>query len=690
MANLKEAIEYASKNPQSDFAKALTVRIQSGMADQEAQSLGIDLNPVKRMPAPTMTPTMPTTPEPEKPGFFKRAVGAVVNTAKAVGNALTYSEQEFGKDIAGAIGGHTYATELENINKSLADSDLNYIKNVKANRDKAMAEGRTADVERYNNVIGNFSLSDGTSIEELFPAIKKTNGQVVGDAAGVLLDALSAGTYGNAAKGAKTGELLTKSARIAAQGTPVATQVAKKSLSETLKVIGKETGKRAVIGGATGYGYDVASNLQEGDTGVDALKPGFGTALGAGIPVVIGGIRAASAITKDQAPRIINSLIKPKEADFSYGKDPGRTVAEMGITGNNLEDFGDNIHRVKTDLGTKIGDIYKSEANAALRIDVSDEVAKIDDAIKEAAKGGKNNQGIVTNLQNIKDSLLYQHTINAEGNIVKAGRLADDVQKTVQNHLDEIGQEIAANPQAKASEVLDQVKKNIVLSLQHAGASDVADEINKIAANNADDFSKAVTNVVDTPSPLKLSDLTPEEAFQFKKEIAARTQFTGKPSDDKTVNAVLKDIYGGTKEKLNSALSKNNPEIIDLNQKYADLTSAELATRHRGDIIKRQNLISMPIKVGSAAAIITSLSGGTAVPVILAGAGAAALDKALASTAVKSRVAAWLGSQKPSAVAAIIQQNPAIKEVLYRVWPKLASQIKLPDEGVYTGNDENQ
>ena len=86
----------------------------------------------------------------------------------------------------------------------------------------------------------------------------------------------------------------------------------------------------------------------------------------------------------------------------------------------------------------------------------------------------------------------------------------------------------------------------------------------------------------------------------------------------------------------------------------------------------------MPVKVGGSAAIIAAIgTGGAAVPVILAGASAAALDKALGSTAVKTRVAAWLGSQKPSTVAKIIQQNPGIREVLYRVWPKLAAQIKL-------------
>jgi hypothetical protein len=87
----------------------------------------------------------------------------------------------------------------------------------------------------------------------------------------------------------------------------------------------------------------------------------------------------------------------------------------------------------------------------------------------------------------------------------------------------------------------------------------------------------------------------------------------------------------------------------------------------------------MPIKIGAASALVTALTtGGAAIPVILAGAGAAALDKALQSTAVKTRVAAWLGSQSPSAITALIQKNSAIKEAIYRLVPKLASQIGRP------------
>lgn len=567
----------------------------------------------------SITPAVPT----EQPGFFTK----VGRGLKSFAGGLISSEKGFGEDIAGALSGvlpesATGIDKIRQANQAKQQSANDLIKRIGENR----IAGK--DNTLLRKALSDLTGQEITTDEDLYPALKKSNLQVLGDAAGVLLDIASAGTYGTAAKGAKTGQLLTKADKVAeatraaevattaatvaktietgskfGKGViPVTAEVAKKGLGETLKTIAKQTAKRAGIGTVAGYGYDVSENLKSGAEGGDIFKPGAGTVLGGSIPLVIGGIRATSAITKDVAPRLVNSLIKPKAADFSYGKDPGRTVADLGITGNSLPDFADNIGTAKRDIGQTIGDIYKSPANSSLQLDFTDEISKIDDAMAEAAKGGKNNQGIVTQLQNIKDSLLFEHAIDGDGNIVKKG-----------------------------SEAL-----------------------------------------------IDLSKLTPEEAFSLKKEVAARTQFTGRPSDDKTVNSVLQNIYGSIKEKLNNAVGKNNPEILDLNQKYADLTSAELATRNRDKIIQRSNVLSLGSKItgGTSALVAAITTGGAAIPVILAGTTGALLEKAFETTAVKTRVASWLGSQKPSVVRKLIEQNPGIREVLYRTWPKLASELR--------------
>jgi hypothetical protein len=376
-------------------------------------------------------------------------------------------------------------------------------------------------------------------------------------------------------------------------------QIGKKALGETLKDIGKKTAIRAGVGAGTGYAYDVSNNLQQNKEGADIFKPGMGTALGGAIPLGIGAIQAGAAITADTAPRIINSLVKPSKANFAYGKNPGRTVSEMGITGNNFEDFGTNVQKAKQEVGSQIGSIISSPENANLTINANEDVQKIDQAMATAAKGGKNNQGIVTALSNIKDSLLYGHQVTGDGTIVRTSE-----------------------------------------------------------------------------TPLDLSALSPQEAFDLKQKVAAATKFTGNPSDDKTINSVLKDVYGGLKEQINSTVGVNNPEITDLNQKYADLTSADLAIKNRAAIAQRADMISMPIKFGTGAGIITAIgTGGAAIPAIIAGATAGALEKALASTAVKTRVAAWLGSETPGTISKVLAQNPEVKTVLYRLLPKFASKI---------------
>lgn len=521
----------------------------------------------------------------------------IAGVGKGIGNALISSEKAFGQDIAAGASAvlPKSITGQDNIDVATKTKQKGV---TTALQGLHAAQQNGGDTKKWLDILSQRTGQPITTTADLYPALKKSNLQVSGDSAGVLLDILSAGSYGNAAKGAETGTLLTKEARLAA--TPIAEQATKQGLGQTLKTIGKQTAKQAFVGASTGYGYDVAGNLQDGKTGLDAVKPGTGTLAGGALPVVIGGIRAGVALSKDTAPRFINSLIKPKQADFSYGKDPGRTVAELGITGNNLSDFGDNINLHKNDIGTRIQEVYSNPENSKIRLNVDDEIGKLDEAINEAAKGGKNNQSIVNTLQNTKDALLYEHGVNGDGVIEKVGT-----------------------------------------------------------------------------TPRDLSNLSPEEVFNLKKEVASHTKFSGTPSDDKTVNAVLKDIYGSLKEKLNKAVGVNNPEIEELNQKYADLTSAELAVKNRDAIVKRSDLISL--KSGGAGALGTAgalIAGSAALPATLIGIGAGALEKAMETTAVKSRIAAWLGSATPSTISKVFEQNPAIKTVIYRLLPKLAAGNK--------------
>ncbi len=502
------------------------------------------------------------------------------------GNALIESEKNFGKDIAQgfylAFGGQ----------KKIDKITQQYIDNGAKLTELAKRQTNPELKKKYFTMAVDM-LEEAQGVGKGIIGDTRTPEQIVGDAAGVALDILSAGSYGKSS-------LTSKSFQLAPKVVKPLTTAVKKTVGDTLKTIGQTTAIRSATGAGTGYAFDVSQNLQNGKTGLGALQPGIGTVVGATIPIGIGGIQAGRAITRGTAYKFINSLIKPSKANFSYGKDPGRTVSELGIVGNNLDDFANNVNTAKKGIGSEIGGIYHEATAAGVKMDARDIITEIDTAINNAASGGKNNQGIVTTLKNIRDSLLYKHQVNADGVIERVGN-----------------------------------------------------------------------------ETLNLSKLTPDEGFALKQEVANRTQFTGRPSDDKTVNSILKGMYGKLKEKLNNAVSPVHPEILKLNQQFADLTSAEIAIRNREAIIGRSNLISLKTGgFGTAGAIIAAIStGGAAVPVILAGATAAVLEKAMGTTAVKTRIAAWLGKESPGTIRMVLNQNPQIKTLLYRVFPILSSKL---------------
>jgi hypothetical protein len=105
----------------------------------------------------------------------------------------------------------------------------------------------------------------------------------------------------------------------------------------------------------------------------------------------------------DAGGRVINSLIKPLLKDFSYGKNPGKAVAEAGITASTLDELAVNIKKVRQETGQLISD--KVKANTT-RFNATDALSSIDEAIVAAQKAPKTNASIINRLQAVKDDLL--------------------------------------------------------------------------------------------------------------------------------------------------------------------------------------------------------------------------------------------------------------------------------------------
>ena len=366
-------------------------------------------------------------------------------------------------------------------------------------------------------------------------------------------------------------------------------------LTAGARALGLRTGASALgkIGSGliTGEAFDVATNLQEGKTGVGALQPGFGAAISGALP----GLGVAKNVTvrfgEQQAPRIINSLIKPLAKDFSYGKNPGRAVAEEGIVANNFDDLATQIKSTRQRIGQAIGELG-NKLSTKPELNIRESLMPINEAMKDAAS--QNNPTLLNRLVNVKEAItsVLEPGVNESGQIV--------------------------------------IKK-------------VGDR--------------------------KLEGLTFSEVRDVLGEIGDMTQFTGNPSDDKLVNSALKQVYGSIKQRSLEAARNTNPQLAGefekLTEKYADLSSAEIATKYRDKIVERSNLVGFsPTVAGIGTALVTAIAtGGATIPVALAGLSGAAIDKLASTPGFKTRLAALLSKKSSQEVSGLFQKIPALRKI---------------------------
>lgn len=344
-------------------------------------------------------------------------------------------------------------------------------------------------------------------------------------------------------------------------------------------------------GALAGGAFDVAQNLQEGKTGMAALKPGAGAAIGAAIPAAGVVKNAAQRFGQDTAPRVINSLIKPLAKDFSYGKDPGRAVAEAKIVAKDFDELITKIRETRQTTGQEIGALGRKLSTKAI-VNIGDSLAPLDEAMRTAAS--QNNATLLSRLQNVKKAITT----------------------VLEPAVDDAGQ----------------------ITIKEVGSR-------------------------------KLTGLTFQEARDVLGQIGDITQFTGNPSDDKAVNAALKQVYGLIKRETLDVADSIDPQIATefrkLTERYADLSSAEVAAKYRDKILERSSLIGVsPQVAGIGTALLTfAATGGAATPAILAGMTGAVLDKLAASPAFKTRLAAILAKKSPKEMSVLYSKIPALQKL---------------------------
>jgi hypothetical protein len=105
--------------------------------------------------------------------------------------------------------------------------------------------------------------------------------------------------------------------------------------------------------------------------------------IGAGGSVILPALAGAGNYIKTKmAPGIMNRLVNTLKPEYRFGRNPGKTLSEMGITGTSLEDLGNNIQRNIDDVHGQVNTALASNPN---KVDVLPTLNKeINDALYSA------------------------------------------------------------------------------------------------------------------------------------------------------------------------------------------------------------------------------------------------------------------------------------------------------------------
>lgn len=239
--------------------------------------------------------------------------------------------------------------------------------------------------------------------------------------------------------------------------------------------------------GAQGVSDATIQSLNQGEVNKNTIDAGI---IGAIFPA---GGEAVSAISKNFAPRIVNSLIKPLLKDFSYGKNPGKVVAEEGITANSLEGLAANIKTVRQQVGQQLDQVVSGSKKVFTASDVFN---PLDDALETAQKNPRTNSAVIKRLQNIKDDLLR---------VGEDGLPTRDVSNLSANELWELNKEVGDMARWTGNASDDEIVNKTVKRI-YGNISSKLDDVD------------GVSSLKDRYANLKSAEI----ATQYRDKIAAR------------------------------------------------------------------------------------------------------------------------------------------------------------------------
>ena len=241
--------------------------------------------------------------------------------------------------------------------------------------------GAVTGVENFGMSEGVFDKGSEANQKLTDLATPRTTSESIGKFAGDVAQFAIPG--GAAAKATKGAGVLTKTA--AAGGTDAAVQTIQQG------GVSRATLDTAILGAI----FPAAAKLKEG---------------------------ARITIGANAGARFINSVIKPVTKQFSYGKNPGRAVAELGIKASSLEDLSEGITKARQNTGTALSAAAK-QVPTTVKINAGEALSSFDEAIKKAV--ANNDQALLNRLNEARDAIVQTRSLS-NGKIVPTGtRLLD-------------------------------------------------------------------------------------------------------------------------------------------------------------------------------------------------------------------------------------------------------------------------
>lgn len=284
--NIRQAFEYAAKNPNSDFARDLEALARSGALDVEAKRNNIDLTPFK----PKEVEQNIVEEKPKK-SLLEKVTSFTGGEKIAQGLGQAIANKEISKQIE-----ETQAQQNEIQTKLIAKI-----------REKRELGEDTSRLENALSLLSEDMQETGEGAIKLLNQNDLTGKQVVGDALQLGTTVAGAG----ALKGANAGKLM------GTQGVVKATTSAK-TIGQGI-VQGAKTG--AISGGIYGASSGVSKGLKEDKNAGDIIKSGVsgattGTITGGILGGVVGGISGGIKGTKikkiEKEKSFVEDLVAPK------------------------------------------------------------------------------------------------------------------------------------------------------------------------------------------------------------------------------------------------------------------------------------------------------------------------------------------------------------------------------------------